>query len=140
MWILSFLLIKGGDIGHRLRLAMTAWNYGGGPSLPAYSNLTEVITVAPGENVSPPTLSGNAVVGQTLTADVGQWIGTAPIVYTIEWQRCFATFDFCVSTNVTGPSYTITAQDAGIRVKAVVRAMNSWGTTYAGVMSPVITA
>ncbi|NDU78485.1 hypothetical protein GWI34_38760, partial [Actinomadura sp. DSM 109109] len=46
-------------------------------------------------NTSPPTISGDAREGQTLTASPGSWSGTTPIAYTYQWFRCGANLDNC---------------------------------------------
>jgi Carbohydrate binding domain len=42
----------------------------------------------PPENVTPPTLSGSPIVGQTLTTTNGTWQGTQPITMSYQWERC----------------------------------------------------
>jgi len=39
-------------------------------------------------NSSPPTVSGSAATGQTLTAHPGTWVGSGSITYSYQWQRC----------------------------------------------------
>jgi len=79
---------------------------------------------APPTNTSPPTISGTAQVGQTLTANPGTWTGTAPITYSYLWQRCDATGANCASTGVTTTTYALSSADAGGTLRVVVTAAN----------------
>ena len=64
-------IVAAGDVGSRFRIRVTATN-ADGPATAA-SNATDLVTAtAPGPpNTQPPTISGQAVVGQTLDGDAG---------------------------------------------------------------------
>jgi hypothetical protein len=75
-------------------------------------------------NTSPPTISGTAQVGQTLTANPGTWSGTAPITYSYLWQRCDAAGANCASTGVATATYPLSSADATRTMRVVVTATN----------------
>src|SRR3954469_13851480 len=76
------------DVGHRLRVAVTATNSSG--SGMASSRATDAVAATGSwpKNPSAPTLAGSAREGSALTVDKGAWTGTNPITYTYQWQRC----------------------------------------------------
>lgn len=85
---------------------------------------------APPRNDSPPTVSGTAVEGQTLTADPGRWSGDTPIVFSYRWQRCNAGGGNCVAIpggNADDQTYTLRQPDVGNRLRVRVTARNSDG-------------
>src|SRR3954451_20020877 len=43
--------------------------------------------VAP-KNTTPPSISGKAQVGQTLSGSNGTWSGTTPLTYAYQWRIC----------------------------------------------------
>jgi hypothetical protein len=81
----------------------------------------------------PPSLSGTAQQGSTLTADRGGWSGTAPIKYDYTWQRCDANGNACVTfiAHSRTTSYTLTSSDVGHTLRLEVTAYNSRGTRSA---------
>jgi hypothetical protein len=84
---------------------------------------------APPVNQSPPTISGQAIVGQRLSASTGAWGGQAPLTYGYQWQRCRPG---CANVGgATGSTYTPSTQDAGARIRVIVTATNSAGQASA---------
>lgn len=85
-------------------------------------------------NDAPPTVSGTAQEGQTLTADPGRWSGDQPIVFAYRWQRCNANGGNCV--NIPGGdaddrTYQLKQADVGNRVRVRVTATNADGSRAA---------
>ncbi|RLE22293.1 MAG: hypothetical protein DRJ50_07890, partial [Actinobacteria bacterium] len=121
----SSYVVTSGDVGSSLLVEVTAWN--GVWSDPALSAETDVVpeaAVAP-SNVSPPTVTGVAEVGHTLSATEGVWSGTEPIDFTYQWQRC----DGACSdiSGATGSSHVVSSGDIGSSLAIVVTAMNDEG-------------
>ena len=95
----------------------------------ATSAATAVVTTVAPVNTSPPTVSGLAQQGQTLTADPGSWSGTAPISYTYQWQRCSPG---CVNiSGATNSTYLVAAADVGATLRVAVTGSNSAGSATA---------
>jgi hypothetical protein len=83
-------------------------------------------------NTSPPTISGTAQQGQTLTAGTGSWSGNAPISFTYDWQRCDTSGGHCGDIKgATGATYTLAKQDVNHTVRVVVTGQNSEGAATA---------
>jgi hypothetical protein len=83
-------------------------------------------------NTSPPTISGKATVGQTLTASTGAWDGTQPLTYTYVWQSCNANGGACSAiAGATNGTYTLVAADRGKTLRVVVTAKNGAGSASA---------
>ena len=94
-------------------------------------------------NTAPPTISGTAKVGQTLTADHGTWSGTTPITYIYQWQRCDSNGGACAADGgtTTQASYTVTSADTGKTLRVQVTATNSDGSASStSVPTSVVTA
>jgi hypothetical protein len=121
-----------GDVGHTLRVVVTATNSDGVGS--ATSAATGVVqsTSSPPANTSSPTISGTAQNGQTLHANPGSWSGTQPINYAYQWQRCDISGGGCASIpGATDPAYTLISADVGSRMRVAVAATNSVGSASA---------
>lgn len=107
--------------------AMTSVVPGGSPSAPAAPAAPTVPAApAPQAPLAPtataaPTVSGVAMVDETLSATLGAWTG-APAL-TLEWLRCDEAGHNCVGLGITQPSYRVLAVDVGktLRVKVTGR-------------------
>jgi hypothetical protein len=109
-----------GDYGDSITCEVTGTNVAGSSS--AISN-SIVVTAAVPVNTSAPSVSGNNVVGETLTTTNGAWTGTSPITYTYQWVRD--------TTNISGEvsnTYTLVQADATFVVYCVVTATNIGGS------------
>jgi outer membrane protein assembly factor BamB len=82
-------------------------------------------------STSPPTLSGNAVQGTTLTGSNGTW-GNNPTAYADQWQRCDVSGASCVAiAGATSLTYTLAQADVGSTVRLLVTATNAGGSSSA---------
>ena len=115
------------DVGSTIEVQETATNIGG-PGTPANSTPTALVTAPPVPvNSSAPTITGNAVQGQTLTETHGSW-SNSPTGYTIKWQDCDSTGTTCTPIlNASGQTYTLTSNDVGSTIVAQETATNIGG-------------
>lgn len=120
------------DAGQTMRVRVTATNASGSSS--AQSAQTASVAAATSnaapKNTAPPTISGTPKVGQTLTADPGSWNGNPTFSY--QWQHCDA--DVVICSNVAGATlktYSLQTGDVGFRMRVMVTAKNSKGSTTA---------
>ncbi len=83
-------------------------------------------------NTSPPTITGTAVAGETLTATAGSWTGTPPITFSLAWQRCDASGGSCAPiAGETAQTYLVGAADIGSTLRVVETATNAEGSVSA---------
>jgi chitodextrinase len=88
----------------------------------------EVVVDAPPANSQPPTISGSARDGETLTAHPGSWSGTEPLSYAYQWRRCDAFGADCADIpGATETSYRLTPAEVGSTIRVRVRATNAAG-------------
>ncbi|MDT5023789.1 MAG: hypothetical protein QOE61_215, partial [Micromonosporaceae bacterium] len=82
----------------------------------------------PPTNTAPPSVSGTAVQGQTLTATPGGWAGS-PTSFSHQWQDCDSSGAACVAIpGATGLTHVLSASDAGHTLRVVESASNAGGT------------
>jgi hypothetical protein len=119
-------LLTAADAGRTIRVVVTALNGDGAGS--ARSSQTAVVTptTAPG-NTARPTIEGDAIVGEQLTATDGTWTNS-PTSFAYQWQRCDIDALTCGAVpGATAKTYNVGAADLGFRLRVVVTARNASG-------------
>jgi hypothetical protein len=93
------------------------------------------------KNTVPPTVSGTAQVGQTLTATSGTWSGS-PTSFDYRWQHCDQAGSSCSDIpGATASTYTLTDADAANGIRVAVTAHNSAGSgTTVSAVTPLVSA
>ncbi|MFC5492738.1 carboxypeptidase regulatory-like domain-containing protein [Nocardioides caricicola] len=113
------------DVGHRLRVAVTASNASGGGA--RHSTPTGIIG-AP-RSTSQPIASGSTTVGGILSVTTGTW-NDNPTAYAYQWLRCDTSAGACTEIDGADSStYVTTVDDVGHRLRARVTATNAIGDT-----------
>lgn len=86
----------------------------------------------PAYNVSAPQITApSVVVGSTLTAATGDWVGSTPITYQYQWLQCDSGGSSC--TNIAGAdqsTYILAGADATHTIRVRVSASNAFGGDY----------
>ncbi|HUA75237.1 MAG TPA: right-handed parallel beta-helix repeat-containing protein [Solirubrobacteraceae bacterium] len=101
------------------------------PVEPPPVELPVELPVAP-VDLLPPTVSGTAIEGETLTAGHGTWAGD-PASYAYRWQRCDGAGGNC--SNIAGATTServLSSADVGHTLRVRVTASNQAGSTEAG--------
>src|SRR5438477_7965451 len=86
---------------------------------------------APPVNQTPPSISGSAQVGSTLTASPGTWSGKT-LSYAYQWVRCSSSGASCSAIGgATASTDSLTSADAGSTLRVTVTATNRNGSAVA---------
>src|SRR6185437_16168056 len=119
------------DVGHTIRVQETASNAGGSSS-PASSSASATVLPAvppPPSNTAPPTISGTAQQGQTLTESHGTWTNN-PTSFSYQWLQCDGEGNNCQPiSGATNQTYVANGNDAGHRLKVSETASNAGGSS-----------
>jgi RHS repeat-associated protein len=79
-------------------------------------------------STTPPSISGELLVGQILTAGTGVWAASPAATYTDQWERCNATGESCAHiTGATSATYTLAEADINKTLRVAVTAKNTHG-------------
>jgi uncharacterized protein YukE len=79
-----------------------------------------------------PAIAGKALDEATLAATPGHWDGLLPLTYTYQWQLCDAAGEECAAiAGATAHKYKLQHEDVGRRVRVIVTAANSEGSSSA---------
>jgi len=118
------------DIGLALRARVVRTSAGG--TTGAFTAPTSPVIAAPPLNIVPPTITGGAAVGKTLTAQRGTWTGTPTLDFTYQWRRCAADGSACADIGgEVGSTYDAIAADDDASLRVVVTADNAVGSAAA---------
>jgi hypothetical protein len=96
-------------------------------ALAIFASAGVAASAAKPKNVNPPTITGTAQEGKTLTGDRGTW-DNSPTGYDYFWMRCDKNGGGC--SNISGANslaYTLKAADVGQTIRFKVRAKNADG-------------
>lgn len=121
-------VLREADAGFRIRSQVVASNADG--SATATSNPTNLVTAARPVNTTQPSISGTAKVGNTLTANRGEWAGDQPITYSFIWLRCNDKGDDCSEIQgAEDTAYEVRDADTGRTLRVRVVARNDRGSS-----------
>ena len=121
----------GADVGHTLRVRVTAMNADGSATAQSAPTAVVAASAALPKNTALPTISGVPRVGQELTAESGSWSGN-PDSFAFQWQRCDADGTNCFDVvGATGKTYGVRLADLGFRLRVKVTAKNEKGSATA---------
>jgi len=116
------------DVDHALRVVVTASNADGQTTASSRPTQAVASSGAP-VNTAPPTVSGTAKIGESLTADPGTWTG-GPRRFTYQWQRCSSAGSGCFDIGgATGSIYGVGDADSGHTLRVEVTAHNGSGSS-----------
>jgi hypothetical protein len=143
----SSYVLGAGDVGHTVRVVVTAANGGGSVSVASVAS-SVVAAVSPPPPPPPaaptntvlPAVAGTTTEGQALTASTGAWTGS-PTSFAYQWQDCDVLGESCVDVvGATASSYTLGAGDVGHTVRVVVTATNAGGLSSADTLASAVVA
>jgi virginiamycin B lyase len=105
--------------------------YGGDGLHSGSSGSTQVTVPTPPANAAPPTISGTAQQGQTLTESHGQWSNN-PSSYAYQWEDCDSGGNRCSAiSGARAQRYTLRSSDVGHTMRVVETASNAGGSASA---------
>jgi type II secretory pathway pseudopilin PulG len=113
-----------------LATAIIAFYFGTRAAESAYGAKGEKPSTDAPTNSSPPTIGGTPNLGQTLTANPGEWTGS-PTAFDYQWERKDPPGTWNPIPPAKGQSYQITQDDVGHSLRVAVTATNSAGKSKA---------
>jgi hypothetical protein len=137
----SSYTLESTDVGHTIRVVLTATNAGGSAS--ASSAATAMVAAAPPSapvNTALPVISGTATEGQALSTSNGSW-SNSPTSFSYQWQDCNSSGGSCVSiAGATSSTYKLAGSDVAHTVRVLVTAINAGGSASASSAATTVVA
>jgi hypothetical protein len=131
-------LLTAADANRTLRVRVLAVNADGSAS--ARSGPTAVVqqSAAPANTVRP-SITGDARVGEALTAEDGTWTNS-PTSFAYQWERCDSDGTGCAAVSgANGKTYGVRLVDLGFRLRVEVTARNAGGAGAAlSAVTPIV--
>jgi hypothetical protein len=125
------------DVGHTLEVQEAASN-GGGESSPATSSATSAVVPPAPSNISPPTITGTAQQGKTLTEVHGSWTNN-PTGYAYQWLQCDGSGNNCLPIEkATAQTYVPVQADVGHALRVQETASNEGGSSTPAASSATV--
>jgi len=130
----SSYMIGHAEVHHTIRVLVTAKNAAGEATGPP-SAATAPVRPSPPHHPKPlPSISGQAIGEQELTANPGGWRGTPEITYTYQWELCGGAEageelggECEPIENATEKAFTLESEDDRLTVRVKVTASNEAG-------------
>jgi len=131
-------VLTGDDVGSSIEVEVTATNAGGAGTA-ASSLVGPVVPHGPPAVVTAPSVSGDATVGSTLTANPGTW-SDPTATFTYAWLRCDGAGTCTAIDGARGTTYDLTSDDVGFSVGVEVTTSGVGGSTTAdsNLIGPVV--
>jgi hypothetical protein len=108
-------------------VTLTAVGVPGTPAANAEITITVPAAPPPPVAASPPTISGAATQGQTLTESQGSW-SNGPTGYSYQWERCDSAGNSCQAiAGATAQTYKLAGADVGHTLRVQEAASNVSG-------------
>jgi hypothetical protein len=129
--------LSGGDAGFRIEVRVAATNAGGAGSADS-APTAPVRAPVPVPTVAP-SVTGDATVGSTLTADPGTWSDPAA-TFTYAWLRCVGGVDCSKIDGANRSTYVLSPADVGYWIGAEVTAtgLSGSGSADSNLVGPVV--
>lgn len=121
---------RGTAIARRTVLSSAILAVGAALVAAVVGSTAEARSAAAPSNTSPPTITGDPIVGQTLTATSGAWSTASPITFTYAWLRCDTAGASCALAGA-GQTYLVATADIGSTLRVEVTATNTDGSAAA---------
>ena len=126
----SVYTLAGADVGHRLKVRVTASNDQGGAF--ADSAPTAVVVGVPPQNTTIPSITGSPQDGQLLGVTPGSWTGNGTITLSYQWLRCDNAGGNCAPIDfATATTYRAAPADEGHAIRVRETATDDIGTASA---------